>query len=86
MRRSICILGLVAVSALAGCRTVVTWDDGKMTANSRVVAECTQLADGTKTWKIDTAQQTWLDGLKKAAGRVVDAMGGLIGRAGVDVN
>ena len=86
MRRSICILGLVAVSALAGCRTVVTWEDGNMTANSRVVAECTQLADGTKTWKIDTAQQTWLDGVKKAAGRVLDAFAGIVGKAGVAVD
>ena len=60
MRHRGCML-ILSAFVLVGCKTVVTWEEGEMTAAGRVVAEHTELAEGkTKTYKIDTTQERWL--------------------------
>lgn len=86
MRRSICILGLVAVSALAGCRHQAVLDGHELTATSHMVATCEEAADGTKKWTIDTTKTTIWDSVKAGGRRVLNAFAGIVGKAGVAVD
>jgi len=69
MKRSIAIIALML---LPGCQTRVQFDGGTLTTNARVTAEYTVAADGAKTWKIDTMNQSMIDKLKTGLGNMIN--------------
>ena len=77
------LAALVLIALCTGCAHQATLDGHTLTATSHMHATCKVAADGSQEWTIDTTKTTAWDSLKAAASRVVDSLGGMVGRMGV---